>query len=94
MPHPPRPALPVVPPEPVVRADEGVAAEYEQVLELPVPAALRRRRPDAAPGAPVGRRHAAIARELVMPPERGYVDRRHQRRGGLGADPGHREEAP
>ena len=28
-----------------------------------------------------------------MPPERGYVDRRHQRRGGLGADPGHREEA-
>ena len=93
MPHPPRPALLVVPPEPVVRADEGVAAEYEQVLELPVPAVLRRRRPDAAPGAPVARRHAAVARELVVSPERGYVDRRHQRRGGLGADPGHREEA-
>ena len=53
VPHPPRPALVVVPSEPVIRADEGVAAEYQQVLELPVPAVLRRRRPDAAPGAPV-----------------------------------------
>ena len=93
VPHPPRPALAVVPSEPVVRADEGVAAEDEQVLELPVPAALRGRGPDAGPGASVGGRHAAIARELVVPAERGYVDRRHQRRGGLGADSGHREQA-
>ena len=42
-PHPPRPAGAVVPSEPVVSADERVAAEYQQVLELLVAVALRRR---------------------------------------------------
>lgn len=41
VPHPPRPALVVAPSEPVPRPDEGVAAEYQQVLELLVAPALR-----------------------------------------------------
>ena len=93
VPHPPRPAPVVVPSEPVVRADEGVAAEYQQVLELLVPAALRGGRPDAGPGPAVRGRQPAVARELVVAPEHRDFDRRDERGRGLRADPGDREQA-
>ena len=66
VPHPPRPSGVVVPSEPVVRADEGVAAEYQQVVELLVAAALRRRRPDAGPGPAVRRRDAAFEQNVHL----------------------------
>lgn len=93
VPHPPRPALVVVPSESVLRADEGVAAEYQQVLKLLVAPALRGDRPHAGAGPAVGGSHPAVARRLVVAPEQRDVDRGDRRRGGLRPYAGYREQA-
>lgn len=66
MPHVPRPALLVVPPEPVPGADRRVAGEYEEVLQGLVAAALRPGQPDARAGLAVGQGDPAVAREPVV----------------------------
>ena len=64
-PHLSRAALVVVAPEAVLRADERVAGENQEVLQRLVAAPLRPGRPYAGAGLAVGRGDSAVARELV-----------------------------
>ena len=66
MPHAAAPALLVIPAEFVLRSDEGVAREYQQVLEGLVPAPLRLRQPGTRVRLAVGGRDAAVVGELVV----------------------------
>ena len=86
--HAPRTALVVVPAEPALRAHEGVAAEDEEVLELPVAGPGGGCRVDRGAAPAVGRREAAVAGQPVVAVEGRYVDRGREG-GGLRPDAGH-----
>lgn len=93
VPHAPRAALVVVPAEPALGPDERIAAEYQQVLELPFAGPGGGRGVDRGAAPPVGQRQPAVAGEPVVAVEERHVDHGDERRRRPGPDAGDGEQA-